>query len=110
MQAEKEGDAAVKARLQTVLKVAMEEKQKTLRPEIQLLNRLLAVKTSAERRQARGMPLLACIAQTIRHLARSLVDCGTAGACAASPAGPHSQESEGERCMLCLFLTLVLSC
>ena len=31
----------------------MEEKQKTLRPEIQLLNRLLAVDTSAERKQAR---------------------------------------------------------
>ena len=43
----------MKTRLQGVLKVAMEEKQKTLRPEIQLLNRLLAVETSAERRQAR---------------------------------------------------------
>ena len=48
----------MKTRLQSVLKVAMEEKQKTLRPEIQLLNRLLAVETSAERKQARRMPRL----------------------------------------------------
>ena len=45
----------MKARLRSVLKVAMEEKQKTLRPEIQLLNRLLAVETSAERKQARRL-------------------------------------------------------
>ena len=38
-----------------MLTVAMEEKQKTLRPEIQLLNRLLAAETSAERKQARCM-------------------------------------------------------
>jgi len=36
-QAKKEGDAEVVRRLEEVLKVAMAEKQKTLRPEIQLL-------------------------------------------------------------------------
>ena len=41
-------------RLEEVLKVAMAEKQKTLRPEIQLLNRLLAAEGSTERRQARA--------------------------------------------------------
>jgi hypothetical protein len=40
-------------RLEEVLKVAMAEKQKTLRPEIQLLNRLLAAEGSTERRQVR---------------------------------------------------------
>ena len=50
-QAKKEGDAAVASQVESVLKVAMAEKQKTLRQEIQLLNRLLAVETSAERKQ-----------------------------------------------------------
>ena len=54
-QAKKEGDAEVVRRLEEVLKVAMSEKQKTLRPEIQLLNRLLAVESSAERRQASSL-------------------------------------------------------
>ncbi|KAK9841991.1 hypothetical protein WJX81_002995 [Elliptochloris bilobata] len=49
--AKKEGDAEVVTRLEAVLKAAMDEKQKMLRPEIQLLNRLLAVETSAERKQ-----------------------------------------------------------
>ncbi len=53
-QAKKEGDAEVVRRLEEVLKVAMAEKQKTLRPEIQLLNRLLAAEGSTERRQVRA--------------------------------------------------------
>ena len=83
-QAEKEGDAAVKARLQSVLKVAMEEKQKTLRPEIQLLNRLLAVESSAQRKQARCMPHLSkywknAIKQICFYMAGRLAT-GSAGA------------------------------
>ena len=40
-------------KLEKVLLTAMEEKQKTLRPEIQLLNRLLGAKTGAERTAVR---------------------------------------------------------
>ena len=42
-------------KLETVLSVAMEEKQKTLRPEIQLLNRLLGAKTGADRTAVRNL-------------------------------------------------------
>ena len=48
-QAKKEGNKDVCAKLEQVLKVAMEEKQKTLRPEIQLLNNLMAATTVPER-------------------------------------------------------------
>jgi hypothetical protein len=43
----------VVGKLETVLSVAMEEKQRTLRPEIQLLNRLLGAKTGADRTAVR---------------------------------------------------------
>ena len=43
-------------KLETVLSVAMEEKQKTLRPEIQLLNRLLGAKTGAGWTAVRSLP------------------------------------------------------
>ncbi len=52
-QARKEGEEDVVGKLEKVLSVAMEEKQKTLRPEIQLLNRLLGAKTGAERTAVR---------------------------------------------------------
>ena len=51
MQARKEGNAEVVGRLESVLKIAMEEKQKTLRPEIQLLNSLIAAKSSLQRQE-----------------------------------------------------------
>ncbi|MCO5580063.1 hypothetical protein L7F22_033929 [Adiantum nelumboides] len=47
--AKKEGNAEVVSRIETTLKTAMREREKTLRPEIQLLNQLLRDKTSAER-------------------------------------------------------------
>lgn len=47
--ARKEGNTEVCSKLETVLRVAMEEKQKTLRPEIQLLNNLMAATTVPER-------------------------------------------------------------
>jgi hypothetical protein len=50
--ADKEGDASVASNLKAALKVAMDAKQKTLRPEIQLLNRLLAAETAVARKQA----------------------------------------------------------
>lgn len=48
-QAKKEGNTEVCRKLEEVLRVAMEEKQKTLRPEIQLLNNLMAATTVPER-------------------------------------------------------------
>ena len=54
-QARKEGEEDVVGKLEKVLSVAMEEKQKTLRPEIQLLNRLLGAKTGAERTAVRRL-------------------------------------------------------
>eukprot|EP00803_Ostreobium_quekettii_P010158 evm.model.scf_1929.1 EVM.evm.TU.scf_1929.1 scf_1929:2076-2726(+) len=50
--ARKEGNAEVAGRMESVLKIAMEEKNKTLRPEIQLLNGLLAEEDRVERRRA----------------------------------------------------------
>lgn len=47
--ARKEGNKEVCTKLEQVLKIAMEEKQKTLRPEIQLLNNLMAATTVPER-------------------------------------------------------------
>ncbi|KAL0038104.1 hypothetical protein WJX79_002967 [Trebouxia sp. C0005] len=47
--AKKEGNIEVCRKLEEVLRVAMEEKQKTLRPEIQLLNNLMAATTVPER-------------------------------------------------------------
>ncbi|KAK9812959.1 hypothetical protein WJX72_006509 [[Myrmecia] bisecta] len=49
--AKKEGNAEMFGQMQNVLKIAMEEKQKTLRPEIQLLNRLIAEDSSSARKQ-----------------------------------------------------------
>lgn len=54
--ARKEGNADVKVKLEAVLKVAMEEKQKTLRPEIQLLNSLLSADSTAGRRSILNTP------------------------------------------------------
>ena len=47
-------------KLEKVLSVAMEEKQKTLRPEIQLFNRLLAAKSGAERTAVRNCATCIC--------------------------------------------------
>ena len=55
LQARKEGNADVKYKLEKVLTVAMEEKQKTLRPEIQLLNSLLATESTEGRRSVRAL-------------------------------------------------------
>ncbi|EFN59086.1 hypothetical protein CHLNCDRAFT_49925 [Chlorella variabilis] len=54
--AKKEGNAEVVARLEAALKAAFEAKQATLRPEIQLLNRLLAAETAEQRQQVLGAP------------------------------------------------------
>ena len=51
-QAKKEQNSEVAKQLESALKAAMEEKQKTLRPEIQLLNNLLAVNSRPARKQA----------------------------------------------------------
>lgn len=49
--AKKEGDEAVAGRLEAALKAAMEVKNSTLRPEIQLLNKLLGADTELQRKQ-----------------------------------------------------------
>jgi hypothetical protein len=48
---EREGDKETTKRLRAAVQAAMEVKQSTLRPEIQLLNRLLAVETDVQRKQ-----------------------------------------------------------
>ena len=48
---EREGDREVSERIREALRVAMEAKQSTLRPEIQLLNRLLASETDIQTKQ-----------------------------------------------------------
>uniref|UniRef100_A0A7S0MQ78 Uncharacterized protein n=1 Tax=Pyramimonas obovata TaxID=1411642 RepID=A0A7S0MQ78_9CHLO len=47
--AKKEKQTEVVAQVETALQAALKEKEKTLRPEIRLLNRLLRAKTKAER-------------------------------------------------------------
>lgn len=47
--ARKEGNPEVVRQLESVMRTAMEEKNKTLRPEIRMLNQLLREKTSSER-------------------------------------------------------------
>lgn len=52
-QARKENNQPVVQQLETVLRAAMTEKQKTLRPEIQLLNTLLQVSDKRQRKLVR---------------------------------------------------------
>eukprot|EP00793_Prasinoderma_coloniale_P005400 PRCOL_00004808-RA len=52
--AEKDGEPEVVGRLRQLLQVIFEEKQKTLRPEIRLLNELLQAKDTNERELALG--------------------------------------------------------
>ena len=49
--AKKESDEAVASQIEAALKTAMEVKNSTLRPEIQLLNKLLGADTSLQRKQ-----------------------------------------------------------
>lgn len=51
--AQKEGNQEVTGHIETALKAAMEAKQATLRPEIQLLNRLLGAEDAAARQRVR---------------------------------------------------------
>ena len=53
LQARKEGNKEVVEKLESVLRVAMTEKKKTLRPEIQLLNTLLEADTTKARQEVR---------------------------------------------------------
>ena len=55
-QARKEGNQQVVRQLETVLRAAMQEKQKALRPEIQLLNTLLAASDRPTRKRVRMLP------------------------------------------------------
>jgi hypothetical protein len=50
----KEGNTDVAAQLETAMRVAMQAKQATLRPEIRLLNELLAIETPDARQKVRG--------------------------------------------------------
>lgn len=59
--ANKEGNKDVAAKLEIVLKAAMSAKQATLRPEIQLLNKLLSCKGQQEREQVFRQPQTADI-------------------------------------------------
>ncbi|KAI7841568.1 hypothetical protein COHA_004738 [Chlorella ohadii] len=49
--AQKEGNAVVTQHIETALRAALEAKQATLRPEIQLLNRLLGAETQEQRQR-----------------------------------------------------------
>lgn len=55
--AKREGDTDVVSRLEVAIRTAMEAKQATLRPEIQLLNRLLAEEDAQSRKQHLLTPL-----------------------------------------------------
>lgn len=62
VQARKEGKMDELKRLEICMKTAMEEKQKTLRPEIQLLNKLIAADSSDDRRKVHlCLPISYCI-------------------------------------------------
>ena len=54
LQAAKEGNRDVTAALKQTLEAAMKVKQRSLRPEIQLLNQLLADKSFADRAVVRA--------------------------------------------------------
>ena len=58
IQAEKEGNTEVYNQLKAALTAAMEAKQATLRPEIQLLNKLLAAEGSLAWRQVLAAELV----------------------------------------------------
>ena len=77
LQARKEGNKEVCTKLEQVLKIAMEEKQKTLRPEIQLLNNLMAATTVPERERV-------CF-----HCTPLLADCALIPLLIASPLHRH---------------------
>lgn len=73
--ARKEGNPDVSGKLEQVIKIAMDEKQKTLRPEIQLLNTLLACRTREERRKVYEAPdTLETLTMNDRYFFRSLLD------------------------------------
>ncbi|KAK9812229.1 hypothetical protein WJX73_005774 [Symbiochloris irregularis] len=55
--AKKENNNEVTEQLESVLKICMEEKQKTLPPEIQLLNTLLSTKTADQRKEIMSAPV-----------------------------------------------------
>lgn len=62
LQAKKEGNAEIAAKLEETLRVAMAELQKHLRPEIRLLNELMQIQDDGERLKV-GSPLkLSCLA------------------------------------------------
>lgn len=53
MQAKKEGNTQVEVQLEAALRAAMQAKNATLRPEIQLLNILIGTEAAADRAQVR---------------------------------------------------------
>ena len=53
LQAKKEGNAEIAAKLESALRVAMAEKQKHLRPEIRLLNELMQIKDDTQRQRVK---------------------------------------------------------
>ena len=98
-QAKKEGNPEVCRKLEEVLRIAMEEKQKTLRPEIQLLNNLMAATTVPERERVchmcRLFPAMATIFSTLqpkcwKRLAR----------CAGSESGQSTRNTDHEQWIL----------
>ena len=59
LQARKEGNQPVVHQLELVIRTAMDAKQRTLRPEIQLLNTLLAAQDRRTRQRVRcSVPVL----------------------------------------------------
>lgn len=69
MQAKKEGNEEVVARLEGAIRAAFEAKQATLRPEIQLLNRLLAAEGTEQQQQAREGLAAWCNLEAGQHCA-----------------------------------------
>jgi hypothetical protein len=68
LQAQKEGSTEVYDQMKAALTAALEVKQATLRPEIQLLNRLLAVEDALAWEQARFARCMPCLGRQLAPL------------------------------------------
>ncbi len=111
VQAKREGNPEVVAKLETVLKAAMSAKQATLRPEIQLLNSLLACKTADERKKAgaalpvafdafRYRPVHHCTLPA-RRCTSCFINCDSKACAAGLCAARDARAAQNEQQILC---------
>ncbi len=72
--AKKEKDSTVSSQIEAALRTAMEVKNSTLRPEIQLVNKLLAAETDTQRAQALNPAAIAEVLQSDGFYVFTLLD------------------------------------